>query len=145
MELFHFHKQRRFKHRLQQRQEYAELIGEHLEYRKQLPTDLHLIALALYAAEKDEPLFNGVFNEQMPPHLQAALYFEITLWTRLRESLEALAKTSNDEDEYRRRAQGFKTTCQALSKVLTLEKQILFSPLTKTFTEKLDEIKSSWG
>jgi len=56
-----------------------------------------------------------------------------------------LAKTSNDEDEYRRRAQGFKTTCQALSKVLTLEKQILFSPLTKTFTEKLDEIKSSWG
>jgi len=145
MELFHFHKQRRFKHRLQQRQEYAELIKEHLSQRKHLATDLHLLALALYAAEKDEPLFNAIFDEQMPPHLLAALQFEITLWTRLRDSLEALAKTSNDEDEHRRRAQGLKRFCEALSKVLSLEQQILFSPLTRTFIEKLNEIRNSWG
>ena len=145
MELFHFHKQRRMKHRVHQRAEYAELIAEHLINRKQLPTDLHLITLALYAAEKDEPLFNGIFNEPMPPHLQAAVHFEITLWTRLRDSLEALAKTSNDESEYRRRAQGLKPLCEALSKVATLEKQILFSPLTHIFTDKLNEIKNQWG
>ena len=145
MELFHFHKQRRFKNRVQQRAEYAELIAEHLDNRQQLPTDLHLVALALYAAEKDEPLFNGVFNEQMPSHLQAALHFEILLWTRLRDSLEALAKTSNDPEEYRRRAQGLKPTCQALVQTATLEKQILFSPLTSTFIAKLNYIKSSWG
>jgi len=143
MELFHFHKQRRFKHRLQQRQEYAELIEEHLEQRKHLETDLHLLTLSLSAAEKDEPLFNGIFNEPMPSHLLDALQFELTLWTRLRESLEALAKTS--PDDYARRAQRLKTTCQALSKVLTLEKQILFSPLTRTYIEKLNEIMNSWG
>lgn len=86
---------------------------------------------AVRLAREDEALFERVFGEPMPLQLRAALQVEEELWT-------TLTRTETYSEQNRRQVQEH---AKKAHQVLTLERDMLNSPLTQRFLRALARIK----
>lgn len=81
------------------------------------------------AAKREEYLFEHYLGEPMPSHLRSGLLVEVQLWIQVYDALQPPLP----EEEYAVRAAALRPTVSTLLDVLTLEEEMLASPLTRHY------------
>jgi gamma-glutamyl:cysteine ligase YbdK (ATP-grasp superfamily) len=142
MELFRFSTQRHMKRRYEARSDFAQYIGARIHKRHLQQTHVRYMRDAIELAEKDEKAFQELFREPMPEHLQDILAYEQSHWTALRKGFEAITTAWSTDDDYTLKTKALRVHCNAIIQALDLERACLYSPLSKTFKEQLNRLRS---
>lgn len=105
----------------------AQQVARDAGVQRLAPNNARLIATALAQAAADEALFERLYGEPMPAPLRIAVHLEVYTWTLLQNT------PNNDKRLVQRRA-------TMLNKLLTLEREMLHTPLTRRYEAALDRV-----
>jgi hypothetical protein len=130
------------KRRYETRQDFAAYISARIHKRHLQKTHIRYMLDAKDLAEKDQAAFRDLFREPMPEHIREILEYEIVHWTSLRKAFEALTTVFTTDDDYTTKAKALRVHCNAITQALDLERESLYSPLSRTFREKLNRLRS---
>lgn len=142
MELFRFSTQRHMKRRYETRQDFAEYISARIHKRHLQKTHLRYMLDAIDLVEKDAKAFQELFREPMPDHLKDILAYEQSHWTALRKGFEGITTAWTTDDDYTLKTKALRVHCNAIIQALDLERACLYSPLSKSFTEQLNRLRT---
>lgn len=125
----------RMTHRYKERARYAVLLQRDLPLYAHLPALITLTESGFSRADADEQEFVNLFREPMPEHLQIAVHLEIDLWVAIRTTLSAAKDAGITPQEYDRLLPHLRRELTTLTKLLDLEREIMYSPLRNHFID----------
>jgi hypothetical protein len=133
----HRSKQGQMAHRYKVRTGHAQVLQRDTADQSLLTANISLIRQGFESADVDEHEFATLFDEPMPEHLRIAAHLEADLWLALRTTLESARATKLTTEEYHRLVPHLRQELTTLLKLLDLEQEMLYSPLTKRFTDQV--------
>jgi hypothetical protein len=112
--------------RLKTRRAIAQQLSRDADIPRLAENNARLIANASNKTREDETVFETLYGEPMPAVLRSALHLETEIWTLLH---------NNQHDPQRQRRLAI------INQLLTLEREILHTPLTKRYETTLDRLR----
>ncbi len=140
---FHQDKQGRMRHRYKVRAGYAQVLLRDAARHSLLNNNALLAQQGFEAADADEHEFTTIFAEPMPEHLRIAVHLETDLWVALRTTLDSARTGKLSAQDYARLALPVRKELSTLLKLLDLEQEIMYSPLSKHFHDQLKALRGA--
>ncbi len=122
--------ERRMARRLKVRRAIAQRLARDASILRLAQNNNALAAEALRLAQEDEGAFERLFGEPMPVQLRNALHLETDTWTDIKNKLNTDHRTTQ-----RRLA--------TVQKILTLEREMLHTPLARRYQTAIDRLQKA--
>lgn len=120
--------ERTFARRLNERRVLATRLSREAGILRLSRENTALAEAALRLAQGDEALFEHLYGEPMPAPLRIAVHLEVDVWMMIKNTL------NNDERRLLPRR------LDNIQKLLTLEREMLHTPLTRRYEVAIDRI-----
>jgi hypothetical protein len=137
---FHQDNQARMKRRHKARLAYTQVLHRDLSLHRLLAANIALTQHAFESADTDERIFAELSNEPMPEHLRTAVHRETDLWVALHTTLTSVRDNHVTASEYARLVPHLRQELDVLKQLLELQREALYSPLSKHFVDRIDMI-----
>lgn len=135
-------KRARMTHRYKERALYVDLLQRDLALPAQVRDNTLLARRGFDAADADPHEFATLFGEPMPEHLRIAVHLETDLWVAIHTTLDGARNAKLAPQEYQRLVPNLRRELETLQKLLALQAEIMYSPLSKHFTEQLTLLRA---
>lgn len=121
--------ERAYRQRLRERLAIAQRLTRDVKVRRLATENGALTLVALQHAQEDETVFERLFGESPPLPLQRSLQLERDAWTDLSNNL------------HQQSPERTRKTLRGIIRVLSIEEEILTSPLHLRFVHALDRVR----
>jgi hypothetical protein len=137
----HKDKQGQMMQRYKERARDAEFLKRDCAIQRLLTNHILVTKRAFESADADAHEFSTLFEEPMPDHLHTAVFQETNLWVVLHTTLESARQLQLSTENYQRLIPQVHRILNRIIALIDIEREILYSPLTKRFNDRLQQLR----